>query len=81
MKCQNLFPRKNKKKCINLSSDELAQRMVKVKLRWLQLNNPKCENISKHVVRFGELFIDRQPIRIQLHKQFGAGSIYPIFNV
>ena len=33
MKCQNLFPGKNKKTVNNLSSDELAQRVVrKVKL-------------------------------------------------
>ena len=30
MKCQILFPAKNKKNIINLSSAELAQRVVKV---------------------------------------------------
>ena len=32
MKCQNLFSGKNKKNIINLSSAELAQRVVKVKM-------------------------------------------------
>ena len=30
MECQILFSRKNKKNIVNLSSDELAQRVVKV---------------------------------------------------
>ena len=46
MKCQNLFSGKSKKNCINLSSSELAQRVVKVK--WNFAFAPSLINESQH---------------------------------
>ena len=34
MRCQNLFSEENKKTIINVSSAELVQRVVKIKIYW-----------------------------------------------
>ena len=56
MKCQKLFSGKNKKNIINLSSAELAQRVVKVKelfnmdliQPWLYFSHPKNIDIFSY---------------------------------
>ena len=39
---QSLFPRENKKNIMNLSSSELAQRVVKVKVSRVKVRNVVC---------------------------------------
>ena len=43
MKCQNLFSGKSKKNIINLSSSELAQRVVKVKSHSVPLTSSEAQ--------------------------------------
>ena len=48
MKCQIQFSGKNKKNIINLSSAENAQRVVKVKKRYLCSVSIKKDTLEKH---------------------------------
>ena len=58
MKCQNLFPGKNKKNIVNLSSAELAARVVKVNY----LEYSACTNSNN------ALFIDVTNFSVLQHR-------------